>query len=491
MKKRALLLTFVMVLMSVEGVRAQYSDLYYHRIGDTVAWQAPNGYYQWWEFESYYQNHQRYYHDVGNALPGVNGKILQYYFTPDTLKIIGVTVAFMRYTTYNAPAEPCRQEYAYVYDAVGDSMVMKMETAWHMSDTNVRYVTYKNCVNGHSHVHGCDWPFSMASADSCCGPCWKNGLLPIHEYYFDTAIYVTDSFYVGVSNYSLPKLTDYDEYGDLAPEFQWYPLYYNYYASTLSEPCQGTEMYYQDGRVPQCSFPYLQYAVWSEDTAAYDRGTGLWEEPMYPHHQWSYIGHPSFTVVYPIVAVDTTVPTRDYCRPVENFHVALMEAGCVTVAWDDFENYTGYEVQYRSYGARYQEWTTVETGTNLFQLCDVDSNSTYYFRVRAMCDTAKKTTQWTEPLIVSIPRPVEIEEVESLLGRYVSVQPNPATEMVRVETPMELRQVEVYNARGVMVYSTRAWGKVLTIDVSDWPKGSYVVNVGTARGTTAKVLIKQ
>ena len=55
MKNRRLCLTVIAVMLTV-GVQAQYSDLYYHRVGDTIEWRSPIGYYSWWEFEYFYEH---------------------------------------------------------------------------------------------------------------------------------------------------------------------------------------------------------------------------------------------------------------------------------------------------------------------------------------------------------------------------------------------------------------------------------------------------
>lgn len=480
MKKIVLWIVLAVSMLSVADVEAQYSDLYYHQIGDTVLWRAPNGYYQWWEFEQYAQIRRRISAFLSSPMGVTNGKSMMYYFTPDTLKIIGIATSFINPDwVYGAPEDNDEQEYLYIYDAVGDSMVLKSETPWHWGDTNIRHLYLKHYQGGTFPPHR-DYEITDAN-DSCCGPGWYDYINPLHEYYFDTAIYVTDSFYVGASYYS--GLMNGEV---LAPgERIGLPQFVAYGMEFLRTPCQETEMYTDpDYPISQCSFPFLRYALWSEDPSSPTSPT-----VNLPYHQWVYRNFPNFLVIYPIVQVDTTVPTPDYCQPIQHFHVALMEDGCVTLAWDDFENYTDYELRYRSMGGvMQQEWVTVMPGTNLFQLCDVDSTTTYYFSVRALCD--KRNTAWTEPLIVYIPRPVNgIEEAESEIGRYVSVMPNPATDKVMIKSPMGLRQVEVYNARGILVYSAVAGGQESTIDLTGWAKGSYIANISTAHGTTTKVFV--
>ena len=54
MRKSILLIVSVLALML--PLRAQYSDMYYHRVGDTIEMRSEIGYYAWWGFERYYAN---------------------------------------------------------------------------------------------------------------------------------------------------------------------------------------------------------------------------------------------------------------------------------------------------------------------------------------------------------------------------------------------------------------------------------------------------
>ena len=78
-----------------------------------------------------------------------------------------------------------------------------------------------------------------------------------------------------------------------------------------------------------------------------------------------------------------------------------------------------------------------------------------------------------------------------LLGRYVSVVPNPAAERVQVVSSFGLREVEVYDAGGVCVLRRRLTGYTADLDVSALPAGVYLVRVATPSGTVTKKLIVQ
>ena len=85
---------------------------------------------------------------------------------------------------------------------------------------------------------------------------------------------------------------------------------------------------------------------------------------------------------------------------------------------------------------------------------------------------------------------VGISDVQ-LVGRYVALQPNPASERVRVTSSFGLQRIEIYNAAGARVREERASGYTATLDLSTLPEGAYLVRVHTPAGSTTKKLIVQ
>lgn len=74
-------------------------------------------------------------------------------------------------------------------------------------------------------------------------------------------------------------------------------------------------------------------------------------------------------------------------------------------------------------------------------------------------------------------------------ARYVSVSPNPASDRVQVVSSFGLADVEVFDAKGQRICSKKASGYKCTLDVASWPRGAYVVRIGTDVGTVAKKLL--
>jgi hypothetical protein len=78
-----------------------------------------------------------------------------------------------------------------------------------------------------------------------------------------------------------------------------------------------------------------------------------------------------------------------------------------------------------------------------------------------------------------------------MVARYISVQPNPATEQARVLSSFGLSHIEAYNAGGQKVYEAPASGLEAVIDVAPWPRGTYLLRITTPLGTVTKKLLVQ
>lgn len=69
------------------------------------------------------------------------------------------------------------------------------------------------------------------------------------------------------------------------------------------------------------------------------------------------------------------------------------------------------------------------------------------------------------------------------------LQPNPATESVRVVSAFGMTRVEAYNNAGVKVLEQRTEGSTATLNVSRWPSGNYVLLIYTPQGVARKPLV--
>ena len=71
----------------------------------------------------------------------------------------------------------------------------------------------------------------------------------------------------------------------------------------------------------------------------------------------------------------------------------------------------------------------------------------------------------------------------------IELLPNPASRQVAVKAPCSEWQLEVHDARGVLVHSASVSGRQsATIDLGGWAAGQYVVTVSTPQGSASRLL---
>ena len=76
-----------------------------------------------------------------------------------------------------------------------------------------------------------------------------------------------------------------------------------------------------------------------------------------------------------------------------------------------------------------------------------------------------------------------------MVGRYVSVSPNPAGDRATVVSSFGLTAIEAYDPQGRQLYTAPATGLKAGLDVSAWPRGTVLLHIHTPAGTAVKKLL--
>ncbi len=77
------------------------------------------------------------------------------------------------------------------------------------------------------------------------------------------------------------------------------------------------------------------------------------------------------------------------------------------------------------------------------------------------------------------------------VDRYSNVYPNPASDIVTVQSSFKVKEIEIHNALGQVVLRKQGSQNIETIDVSNLQSGAYIVRIKTQRGfANKKLLIK-
>ena len=77
------------------------------------------------------------------------------------------------------------------------------------------------------------------------------------------------------------------------------------------------------------------------------------------------------------------------------------------------------------------------------------------------------------------------------ISHFVSVQPNPAKDIVTVQSSFKVREIEIHNSLGQVVLRKEGKQNIETIDVSHLESGMYIVRIKTQRGFANKKVIIQ
>jgi hypothetical protein len=77
------------------------------------------------------------------------------------------------------------------------------------------------------------------------------------------------------------------------------------------------------------------------------------------------------------------------------------------------------------------------------------------------------------------------------VDRYSNVYPNPAKDIVTIQSSFKVKEIEIHNALGQVVLRKEGNQNIETIDVSNLQSGAYIVRIKTQRGfANKKILIE-
>ena len=463
MKARFIIILIALIVSG--GLRAQYYNDYYHRVGDTIHNRSDIGYYMWWDSQTLINTgHNVVAHGDSWGSPVV----LAPYFTSSPLKVVGIAGCAYARSGVGLPYVDATSvpEYFYLFDNNGNRPVFVKRVQWDNRDPH-RYLEL-------------DLSAPMLTTDSCCVFQHEPQYFELKELYFDTAVTLNDTFYVGFSFHCGTT-----EWGPFDfPTTTGYISLYSF--GSQSKPCSEIDTIFHNEFFPGdaysgCYFPIFDYLKCDD--------TSIASNPANPNLQWTTVRSRMFFLVYPIIEIDTTQPPFYLCDPVQNVQVTT--DSCAVVTWDDFLHYTYCNVQYYALEDGYNTaLTETVSGTNMLRICGLDSTKHYFVRVNAFCDTSKIETDWSAWVPFQLGGGTEgIEGGESALSHYTYLVPNPASDRLTITSSFGITRVEVYNLSGILVYSEPAGFSNHSIDLGGWAAGQYIVMVHTPHGVTAKRLV--
>lgn len=427
---------------------AMAQSRFYHLAGDTVRGKSPIYYYSWWPEQNF---EGKVTDSVVSCMLGTSTFMRQY--TPDTIKVIGIasTLSYVNTSNWNNPFEECDTSidapmFYTLYNATPNGPVELARACWtcDYNDHPKRYIALP----------------MTSSVGSGATLCEKENLRPsvkyssLREYYFDSAITVVDSFYLGWEYNYRPIGAD----DPNAEQITVYCMYHNAQKTSLSwsenVPCRLIS--------PQL---YMYHDLTSSETSS----------------NWSYRTLNEYLLVFPIIEIDTMalMPCATPATPTVTFH----DNARARVEWVDYDNYE-WTVAVAAAGRSPESGRMYSAAMTYIDLTGLNADSAYSVYVKGHCH-GEIWSDWSLPCrIDALPN----EGIEKPGTVRFSLSPNPAVSTVTVTAAAQQGTVTVIDMQGREMISCSLKGTETVLDIKALAAGTYIVKLDTPQGNSTQKL---
>lgn len=186
------------------------------------------------------------------------------------------------------------------------------------------------------------------------------------------------------------------------------------------------------------------------------------------------------------------LPTHfDTCMLPTGFHVAALDSGSVTLAWNNAD-VLSWTVQMNPVELGMANVQTLTATTNSLQVEGLYTDAWYWARIRVLCDT-DWYSDWTDTIRFHVPSQhpgnADTTNATNPVEQYTYLLPNPAREEVTVMSSFKVRSVELYAADGKLLMEQEVNGLGTRLSLEGLSAGVYFVRVRTSAGVTTKRLV--
>lgn len=455
--KKNLLLLLIMSLAFAAGAQKYFNpNSPYHRTGDTIDRTCPIYHIQWWPDTVVRDSHCV---EPCRCVEYVGDNVLQYNYTRDSLRVVGLA-AWITYVPHSDELVD-EQEYLQLWEASGNSFDLKASVP----------ITGLSNLQPHRTMYvPTNKAYQTSSTLDCVYDNIALDMYPFVEYYFDSAITVYDSFYVGTT-----------------------------WNSSIFQPYAGDEFYWfsmEAGLIPASLAVQLDWHCPLPNNPHWKIYSPIFDDqfPYVSRCSWSWVHTQYFMMVFPIIEeakMDTTPPT---CPIVMGQHVEQQMLDFAVFSWSGHEYFGSYEVAFGPSGTdpdSCQRFTTNDTSILLY----MEEGVNYVVYVRGVCvfDTVGL---WSSPRYMHIGMDITQDTVDLIRDveqMSLVLSPNPTTGLVRASSTALIRHMAVYDMAGKRVFESDYPNpkEDCVADLSMLSPGTYVVVVRTDRGVATERLSVQ
>ena len=375
--------------------------------------------------------------DFWYATVGTKWEAASRFYTDTTLRVIGIAICghgipSMAYDSTNMSLYYYSDSVVRlkIYEA-GDSVLIPLASGVANMNETDRWMEVTGFYRGEIYFgHSRNpWP---GNGD------W---IVPVTEIYFDSAVTVEDSFYVG-----------------FAPIHPNKDLFFVYYQLLW-------------GNSSFCPFVGM---------AEYDIETYRWR---YGPLNDNFFMFPIIDSVGWSMYCDTMV-----CPEVEGLNVSA-GYGMAVCSWlgDTLSGHGKWQLSYGPVGTEPEDGQVITTTALSRVLNGLEDTVEYVVYVRGYCTVCRKWGEWSEGKVFRL---LDSEGIQSAdVERSVSVVPNPSHGRVEVTSSCGMQRVTVYDAQGVQVLMQKTSEKTAVIDLGGRPAGLYFITVHTIDGVVCRKLL--
>ena len=182
----------------------------------------------------------------------------------------------------------------------------------------------------------------------------------------------------------------------------------------------------------------------------------------------------------------TPAAPAEPCDAPTNLQITSITTNSAVASWNAGGSETSWKVGYKLQSAG--QWQEATVSTTTYNIEGLTANSTYDFRVKAVCSADNQSDFVTTSFTTS---PVGINNVE--LSNSVSLMPNPADNYIEmtVNGNVNVKEAAIYNAFGQMIQMVQLTDNHARINLDNYASGMYFVRVAGDNAVATKKFIKK
>ena len=168
-----------------------------HPTGDTIEQTPQNSYFEWWDWDAAIENKSGVGISYDSEFSALRILCMPLY-TPTPLRVAGIGALLLARdpNTYCQVDSTRYQQYLYLFQSDNSCMTKKGKIPINLKDSH-RYIHITGPGKGITYDNNV-W-FLTNDSSTCCSKHQWDSVFSLYEHYFDSAITVHDTFYIGFS----------------------------------------------------------------------------------------------------------------------------------------------------------------------------------------------------------------------------------------------------------------------------------------------------